>query len=220
MWRNILFFFLIFVVRSEAQTGRNPDPEAASILQQLEAKINGLDDVTYHFTLKIEIPEAESQTQTGQFLTKDHQFRLEVADFIFISDGKSQWVVNKETKEIQIHNYEPLDPSNLSHPSNLLAIYNNPDFDYRLEFEGAEGDRLIQQIEFKPLLKDSEYSKARVTLNKRSGFIDTIELLSKDGTRYLLNIDKTAVNQQPGIASFQVRKEDYPGYQIEDLRLE
>jgi hypothetical protein len=176
-------------------------------------------DVTYHFTLQIEIPEAETKVQKGLFYTKKEAYRLEVSDYILLTDGRFQWVVNKEAKEIQIHDFEPLDPENLSHPQNLLAIYNNPDFDYRLEFEGAQGEKMIQQIEFKPLKKDSEYAKARLTINKKTGFIDQIELLTKDGSRYLLMIEKTNGDQHLVQTLFQMKKEDFPNYQIEDLRL-
>ena len=144
---------------------------------------------------KLRFPKAETQLQKGRFYTKKEAYRLEVSDYILLTDGQFQWVVNKDSKEIQIHDFEPLDPEDLSHPQNLLAIYNNPEFDYRLEFEGAQGDKMIQQIEFKPLKKDSEYSKARLTINKKSGFIDQIELLTKDGSRYLLTIEKTNGNQ-------------------------
>jgi hypothetical protein len=78
---------------------------------------------------------------------------------------------------------------------------------------------MIQQIEFKPLKKDSEYAKARLTINKKTGFIDQIELLTKDGSRYLLMIEKTNGDQHLVQTLFQMKKEDFPNYQIEDLRL-
>lgn len=202
-----------------AQADREPDPRAKEILQQLEQKMNGYGDVTYQFSLKVELAEAEPQLMKGEFYTKGNQYRLDLSEIIFATDGESQWVVNKEAEEIQIHDYEPLDPTNLSHPQNLLAIYNNPDFDYRLEFEGAEADRMVQKIEFKPLKKDSEYSKARIIVDKRTGHIDSIEVFSKDGSRYFLTIEKTTTNQNLAPTIFQIRKEDFPGYHEEDLRL-
>ncbi|MCB0687812.1 MAG: outer-membrane lipoprotein carrier protein LolA, partial [Saprospiraceae bacterium] len=101
----------------------------------------------------------------------------------------------------------------------LLSIYNNPDFDYHLEFEGMEGTKMIQKIEFKPLSKDSEYTKARIIISQKTGLIDTIELFSKDGSRYYLHIDKTNSNQNLAASLFQIKKEDFPGYHQEDLRL-
>lgn len=220
MFRLIfLSVFLPICFSTAAQETRNPDPRAAEILEQLEKKINGYHDVTYHFILKIELPESKPQTMEGNFYTLGEQYRLDLTDMVFATDGKSQWVVNKEAEEIQIHDYEPLDPTNLSHPQNLLAIYENPEFDYRLEFEGAEGDKMVQKIEFKPLRRDSEYSKARIVLNSRNGLIDTIELFSKDGSRYFLTIDKTLHNQNLTPSFFQIKKEDFPGFHLEDLRL-
>lgn len=218
---RILIFLISFglILSLEAQVDREPDPRAKEILQQLEQKMNGYSDVTYQFSLKVEPAEAEPQMIQGEFYTKGNQYRLDLSDIIFVTDGQSQWVVNKEAEEIQIHDYEPLDPTNLSHPQNLLAIYNNPDFDYRLEFEGAEANKMVQKIEFKPLKKDSEYSKARIIIDKRTGHIDSIELFSKDGSHYLLTIEKTTTNQNLGAAMFQIKKEDFPGYHEEDLRL-
>ena len=218
---RLLSIALIFVLVSkvQAQASRDPDPRAAEILQQLEQKLNGYSDVEYQFTLKIELPEADAQTVKGEFYTRGIQYRLEVSDMIFATDGQSQWVVNKEAEEIQIHDYEALDPTNLSHPQNLLMIYNNPDFDYRLEFEGADCVKMVQKIEFKTLKKDSEYVKARIVVDKRTGYIDKIELFSKDGSRYFLTIDKTTGNQNLNASIFQIKKEDFPGYHEEDLRL-
>ena len=216
---RILMLLLLTTSGVMAQTDRNPDPEATKILQELEKKIENYADITYHFTLQIEIPEAKSQLQKGQFYSRKEAYRLEVSDYILLTDGRIQWIVNKDSKEIQIHDFEPLDPKDLSHPQNLLAIYNNPDFDYRLEFEGAQGDKMIQQIEFKPLKKDSEYAKARLTINKKSGFIDQIELLTKDGSRYLLTIEKTLGNQHLAQSLFQIKREDFPDFHLEDLRL-
>lgn len=219
MSRILLLLLLLPCTSIIGQTDRNPDAEATKILQELESKMDSYDDVTYQFTLKIEIPEADAQVQKGVFYTKREAYRLEVLDYLLLTDGRQQWVVNKDAKEIQIHDFEPLDRENLSHPQNLLAIYNNPEFDYRLEFEGAQSDKMIQQIEFKPLKKDSEYAKARLTINKKSGFIDQIELITKDGSRYMLTIERTTGNQKLATSLFQVRKEDFPNYQIEDLRL-
>ncbi|MBK8502842.1 MAG: outer membrane lipoprotein carrier protein LolA [Saprospiraceae bacterium] len=216
---RILLLLLLTCSGIIAQTDRNPDAEATKILQDLEKKMQNFADIIYHFTLQVEIPEAETQFQKGVFYTKKEAYRLEVSDYILLTDGRLQWVVNKEAKEIQIHDFEPLNSEDLSHPQNLLAIYNNPEFDYRLEFEGAQGDKMIQQIEFKPLKKDSEYTKARLTINKKSGFIDQIELLTKDGSRYFLTIEKTNGNQKLATSLFQVQKEDFPNYQFEDLRL-
>jgi len=217
-WLGIIILGL-FGMSAYGQAARDPDPRAVEILQQLEQKINGQNDVEYQFTLKIELPEADPQLVKGQFYTKGKQYRLELSDMIFATDGNSQWVVNKTAHEIQIHDYEALDPTNLSHPQNLLAIYNNPDFDYRLEFEGADGTKMVQKIEFKPLKRESEYAKARIVVDKRSGYIDMIELFSKDGSRYYLNIDKTTSNQNLAASIFRIKKEDFPGYHEEDLRL-
>ena len=83
-------------------------------------------------------------------------------------------------------------------PSTLLAIYDNPNFAYQLYFDGTKGGKEVQEIEFKPTDRFSEYSKARLTVDKQEHRIRTVEVFGKDGTRYLLTINDMADCGQRG----------------------
>lgn len=220
LMRIVSYIFCLIVLWSPttAQNDRNPDARATSILKNLEKNMQALTDVTYLFALDISRPETESQTKNGIFFTQGDKYRLELEPFLFITDATSQWVVDKKSLEIQIHDYiEQSD--DLTNPQNLLAIYNNENFDYRLLFEGAQGDMLIQQIEFKPLERTSEYSKGKLTIDKRTGYISEIEVFGKDGSKYMLHIKETKPNSGLVDSLFVVEDKDFSGFQKEDLRL-
>lgn len=216
---SILILVLALQNQVSGQEGRNPDPNAMKVLQALEKKVTGYKDLTYHFSLKVEIPESEPIFREGTFYTQGSKYRLEMGNYIFVTNGQSQWVVDKEASEVQIHDFEDIDENDLTHPQNLLALYNNPDFDYLLTYQGLENKKTVQKIEFKPLDRSSEYTKARLTIDQDQGLISYMEVFLKDGTRYHLTISDTLGNQNLAVSSFEVKKDDFPGYHIEDLRL-
>ncbi len=201
------------------QSVGSPDSAATKILQKLEAKINSFSDVKYTFTLNVDVPESDSVERKGQFYMQGASQRLELGEFLRVSNGEILWVVDKTAKEVQIHNFEAADQSNLADPKNLLALYKNPDYDYQLSFEGMSGMKMVQIVEFKPLDRSSEYSKAKLTIDKKTGLIDLMEVFGKDGTRYKLVIEETKNNQAPSASLFQVEEKDFKDYHFEDLRL-
>ena len=210
----ILIIFTAFIHSAFAQGDRNPDPEAEEILRNLAAKIDAYDNVTYDFTLTVEYPETKPEMQEGSFVQAGNKYRLTLPEFIIVTDGISQWVVDKGAQEVQVLDYESPDPNDITTPQGLLTIYQNPNFDYILSGESGQ----TQQIEFKPLDRNSEYSKARISVDKSRDALKMIEVFNKDGSRYYLNILDFKHNAGT-LPSFQVKKEDFSGYHFEDLRI-
>ncbi len=201
-----------------AQSSADSDARATTILTGLTERLSALQDFTYQFELRIHWPEAEDEVLHGSYQQRNSQYRLDLPDHLYTSDGLSQWIVDKQGEEVQIHDYVAPDGGDLSSPQGLLSIHESPDFAYRLDFEGVSAGRSVQRLEFKPLDPTSEYSKARLTLDSDSEQIEQIELFYKNGVRYNLAIVK--VEENGGLADdlFLVRQEDFPGYHIEDLR--
>lgn len=201
-----------------AQVGN--DPEAAKILESIAAKVKYYSDVTYHFELNIDLPEQELISQEGSYLQKGNHYRLEMPNMISLSNGETQWLIDREAEEVQIHTFLEDDKENLMNPTNLLSIYNNPQFEYMLTGEKAMGGRTIQQIEFKPKDKQSEYAKARMTVDKEKSEIISVEVFGKDGTTYIVNIKEVQPNQEPKADQFVFQETQFPNFHIEDLRID
>ncbi len=215
---HIVLFCLVIALAN--YLGAQPEAQATKILQDLESKIKSHQDITYEFTLKVEWPEDKPLVKKGIFYSRLESYRLDLPDFLIVTNLNDHWVVDKNGKEIQIHDYQTPDPSDLSSPQNILAIYKNPDYEYRLSYSGDRGGEQVHEIEFKPLDRYSEYSKARLTIDDTGNEINKIEVFVKDGTRYHLTIDKFTTDTNLEDSLFAVDVLDFPDYHVEDLRLE
>lgn len=203
-----------------AQTNAANDPEAAAILQQIAQKVEGYADVTYVFSLEINIPEQDLITQEGSYLQKGQHYRLEMPTMISMSDGNNQWLIDREAREVQIHKFQEDDKENLMNPTNLLSIYSNPQFEYMLSGEKTVGGKTVQQIEFKPKDKQSEYAKARMSVSKGTLSIERVEVFSKDGTQYVVKIKEMKPNLNPRVDTFVFQEDEFPNFHVEDLRID
>ncbi|MBL0119025.1 MAG: hypothetical protein IPP89_08590 [Saprospiraceae bacterium] len=74
-------------------------------------------------------------------------------------------------------------------------------------------------MECKPVKKGTEYSKARITVNKPTGELIAMEIFNKDGSRHTLNVSKTTFGKPGSATVFTFNKAKYPGYNVEDLRV-
>ena len=202
------------------QTLREPDPRATKILESIEKDNSKAKNVFYEFSLTMYFPEEKASVQNGTFTQSGRKYHLDLEAYAFVCDGISQWVVDKNNQEVQIHDYTEPDLGDVSTPQGLLKIYQNSQFDYQLVYEGVKHNQKIQQIEFKPLQKDTEYAKARLTLIDKTNQIQAIELFNKDGSRYHLEIVKYLKDQKLSDKTFIIAPSDFQGYHFEDLRIE
>ncbi|MDH3650261.1 MAG: outer membrane lipoprotein carrier protein LolA [Saprospiraceae bacterium] len=199
------------------ESPRNPDPEATELLVMLEKKFHESNSVLYEFSLTLDFPDQDPVVQEGTYLQSATKYRLEVSDYSFVTDGITQWVIDHPSKEIQLHDYTQPSENELSTPQSLLKIYTNPNFDYRL-LESQSSEQHL--VEFKPLKKGSDYIKARLKLNTTDHMIQEIELFNRDGSKFILAIHKVSFNTSFDTSSFRIDPVIYPGYHVEDLRIE
>lgn len=204
---------LVFISWSHLSSGQNDrvvDPDAQKILQQLEQNIEAQGHIHYTFQLGIYPPESDSIMQEGAYWQAGTSYHLELVDYVFLSNGISLWVVDKASREIQIHDYEEPDPAEVAHPQNLLKIHQNPNFRYRLVND--------EIIEFLPMEKDFEYFRAVMKVSEGPE-ISSINVWSKDGYQYEVQMSETSDHMAPTEQTFTLAESDYPDYHIEDLRI-
>ena len=195
------------------------DPATKLVLDKMKAKYNGYKTMEAEFSLTLELPEQAKEIQKGKLLQKGAKYRVEVNQQTVISDGKSLWVVLPKNKEVQINNVpDPDDDESMLSPQALFNIYQRKNFIYSLTNEYAQGKRIVQEIEFKPTDKYSEYTKLRLTLDKKTQDFIELKVFSKDASRYTLVMNKITPNQPIADSNFGFNKVNYPGYHIEDLR--
>jgi len=200
-------------------TAEDSDPEAKAILKALKNKYDAYKSLEANISLEIEIPQQPKETQKGTVSRAGDKYRFEIAGQSFISDGETLWIILGNNKEVQISNApEEGEETGMLTPQTLFSFYEGDDLVYFLTNEFTEGDRLVQQIEFKPLDEFADYSKLRMTIDKRKKEIIRIKAFGKDGSRYTFKLDNLTTNKTFPPSYFTFNKAEYPGYTIVDLR--
>jgi outer membrane lipoprotein-sorting protein len=227
--KNIFLLLMItmLTISGFAQTKANKDytkasdsdPKAKAILDKVRKKYEGFKSMEAAFTLEIEFPEQPKQSQKGKVARQDKKYRVEMDDQSMLSDGTAVWVIMPKNKEVQINPMpEKGEDDNLLSPENLFNFYNKGKFTFVLVNEYAQGGKVLQQIEFKPLEKNYEYSKVRMEVDKKTNEVYSVKAFGKDGSRYTLIVNQLTANKTFAANHFTFDKAKYAGYHIEDLR--
>jgi outer membrane lipoprotein carrier protein len=222
-----LFAFLLlgFVWPVLAQTNQyakpaDSDPEARSVLENLRKKYNAYQSLELSFTLTIEMPEEAPIKQQGKLAQKGDAYRVDLDEYHVRSDGKTVWMHLKRNKEVQIQNADAESMADLLSPKDLLAIYQSNEYVYVLVNEYSSGGRVLQEIEFKPTDRNSEYSKIRLSIDKGKGQMAQVKVFNRDGSRFTLDITAHTPNKTFPNTHFVWSKSECPDCYVEDLRID
>lgn len=215
-----LHFFSFSIAAQNFTTSDDSDPAAKKVLENMRQRYEGYRSLKAEFTLSLEIPEQPVSEQKGTLVQQGEKYRLKLDDRTLVSDGESVWLYMAKNKEVQINNAdEDNEPGTISSPKDLLRAYEWDNYVYVLVNEFAEQGRVVQQIEFKPTDRDSDFSKIRLTLDKKTLEVIRIKTFGKDGSRYTVTVEKLLPNTDVNAATFSFTKKECPDCHFEDLRL-
>lgn len=223
-----LAFSLLLSVVAFAQTKKNTfqsskdsDPAAKAILDKLKSKYNSYSALEATFTLGMKFPEMKEEIQQGKVIQQGNKYYAELASQVVVSDGKSIWTYLSQNKEVQIMDASSAkDLGGVQSPKDFLTIYEKEDFVYALVNEYTKGGVVFQEIEFKPTSKSSEYTKIRLTVDKKTVQPKSIETFNRDGSRYTMTMKNTVTNKKYPASTFVFQKAKYPGVRVVDLRVD
>lgn len=216
---TLLSVFSVSLFSQDFTKKNDSDPKAKAVLEKMRKKYESMSNLEADFSLVIEVPQQPAQTQKGKLIQQGDKYRLKLQDRTLVSDGKSVWLFIEKNKEVQINDAEEGSSGGISSPKDLLKAYEWDDYIYVLSQEFSENGRVVQQIEFKPTSKDSDYSKIRVTLDKKTSDVVSIKSFGKDGSRYTLTVTKLTPGKQVAASTFTFSKSECPDCHFEDLRL-
>lgn len=209
-----------FAQKNTYSAAKDSDAKAVSILNKIKTKYSSASQqITSAFSLKMEFPGQSTRLEKGTMIQLGPKFNLDIKDMAIINDGKTVWFVNKKQKEVQINDYVKGSNQGIVNPADFISQYEQKSFVAALTFEGAQSGKQVQIIECKPVKKNTEYSKARITVNKATNELIAMEIFNKDGSRHTLNVNKTTFAKAGSTTAFSFNKAKYPGYNVEDLRV-
>ena len=225
MYRSIFILLTLFsssflLAQSEYNNSEDSDPRAKAILETIRTNYESLETMQADFALEIEYPEEDKIIQKGKMWQQGDKYHVDMDEQAVISDGTTVWVHLKSNQEIQITNAASDDEEAMISPKDMLRMYEKDDHVFILTNEFKEEGKLVQQIEFKPMDPDAEYSKLRLTVDKKSKDIVRLKSFGKDGSRFTLKVNKQVVNQPIDATVFALDKSKYPDVQFEDLRID
>ena len=195
------------------------DPEAKKILDRVRKKYQAYKTVQIDFTLTTEVPGAGKESFKGSVSQQGKMFRLEMPQQIITTDGVTSWTYLSGLNEIQINDYDPDDDNGLLSPKQLLTRYQKGDFLYAITNKVTKNGRLYTHIEFKPLDRQSDYTKLRLVIDDKSSRIIRIKAFTRDGSRFTFSFSNTRINKPLEASYFRLNPKKYPDAHVEDLRL-
>ena len=217
---TILFLFLIFgCITGQSEVMETNDPAATRILDQIKADYDNLESIQLEFKLTMAFPEEGEEVQVGTMIQKGNQYKVDTKQQTIYSNGETVWMYIKGINEVQIDHVRA-DQAEMMSPKQIMSFYEKGDFIYLLTGESIKNGTIYHNIEFKPVDKDSEYSKMRVIVRKKDNQLEEIIVFSKDGSRFKLEIQNVKKNQKYNRNIFIFEPSMYPGIHIEDLRID
>jgi outer membrane lipoprotein-sorting protein len=221
MIRSISFLFVlaIFAPAIVAQDGSNQDPQAKKILQKLSEEYKVYNTMEVSFNLVLDLPDQAPETQKGTVIQKGDKYFLDLKDQAIYCNGKYVWLHLKDNNEVQINDLDEDAEDSFLTPRDMMTIYESDDYNYAVIGSEKKNGRTLTLIEFKPTNPDSEYSKLRLSVDTKKNRMSSMEVFSKDGSKYILTIDKVLSNKDYIDAIFAFDASRFPGIHVEDLRL-
>ena len=217
----LLFSSLTTIVAQTTTKAESSDPKAKVILDKLKKQYESYQSLDATFSLTIESSGSKiSEKNTGKISQQGDKYRLETDRELIICDGKTVWLYLKDKNQVQISDADPKDKNAIISPKQIMKMYDNKDFIYSLAGEGTEATKTCSFIEFKPVKKNSDYTKLRMAVDKSSQVV-SIKAFSRDASRYTMQINSLKPNP-PRYATnyFGFDKNDHKGVKIEDLRID
>lgn len=154
-----------------------------------------------------------SQSSSGTFTLKGNKFVLEMDQMKAWFDGKTQWAYMEENNEVSITEPSETELAQ-TNPMAILLGYKSKSI-VRFSKTKSTQNYIIDMI---PKVKNNDFVKIEVQVNKTSGNLVSIKLTDKKNTITLLSL----TNYQKGIKIsddvFVFNKSKFKGVTINDLR--
>lgn len=193
------------------------DPDAKSILDAVSRKFKTYSSVKADFSLKISTADSKVlDTKKGTVLLKGNKYQVMLSGQEVYCDGKTVWTYNKDTKEVQVNDYQANQGSIT--PARLFTNFYDKEFLYRLSGTSKLQNHPVDVIEMTPLDKSKPFFKVILQVDKQNKNLLSTEIFEKGGNRYTYDVSKFTPNTPAGDTDFVFDTKAHPGVEVVDLR--
>lgn len=217
-----IFIFVQYLVLGQSATmnkAKDSDPKANMILDKLKKQYDTYKSMEVKFEIDLELPGKAVEKQKGTVIQDGKKYQVKLQDQEIFADGKTIWVYLKKNKEVQITDMEEGEASAFMSPKQMMTMYDSGEFVYSIVEERKVGDAQFVDIEFKPLSKKTDYTKMRLTIDKKANKMVSLRVFSRDGSKYTLKVSEITPNKKYDSTMFTFNTKSVQGIHIEDLRM-
>lgn len=225
LWMVLYLFLGSFLMgfgqsNNTMTTASDNDPKAKIILDKLKKQFDTYASLELNFEFQLELPGKPVETQKGKLIQDGVKYAVIMKDQEIYADGKSTWLYLKNKKEVQLTDFDESGSDSFLSPKQMLALYQSGDYVYSILEERKAGKNTFTDIEFKPLKKQADFSKLRLTVNKTDNSMVTLRVFLRDGSRYVLKMESLIPNKKYAPETFILNSKELKGVHIEDLRMD
>jgi len=214
--KNYLILLLLFCSGIITYTQAQNDAEATALLTKMSAKYKALPATQTNFTLSIHEPEAKNDvSKKGVLILKGSKFTLKIDNLVSTCDGKNIWNYLPLDKQIQISLYDK-DDEGIS-PEKFFTLWQK-NFIYRVKESATVKGKACTIIELSPTLKNVNYFKVELCIEKESLTPLCFRVFEKNGVRTTYTIDSIVPATDVNDKTFSFDPKKYPGVEVVDLR--
>lgn len=206
--------------RGQMLSAADNDPKATKILDKIRKEFESFKSMEADFNLTIALPEQDAEIQKGKIIQQGNMFVLDLDQQSIYSNGEAVWLHIKKNNEVQINDADDGEGTGMLSPKDMMTIYESGDYVYFISDRPIVDGKRMTQIDFKPLDSESEYFKIILLAEKSTNKMAQMEVFSKDGSRYVLEINNIVPNRDYDPSVFKFDETKYPGIYIEDLRID
>lgn len=217
--RSLLTLSFLVLLGWSNNTFAQNDPKAKSILDGVTKKVSALKSMKANFSLKLTGGKGGNVTDTrkGSIALKGQKYHVVLGNQEIMCDNKTVWTYNKETKEVQVANYNPgeqsMSPAKLFQPS-----FFDKEYTYAYKGERKEGGKNCDIIELTPRDKSKPIARIEMMIDKATSMIAGGNYWEKNGNKYAITISNIVQNAEIPDGMFSWNPKDHPGVEVVDLR--
>ncbi len=199
---------------------QDSDPEALNIINGIRTKYDAFNTMEAEFMLDISLPGQPLESQKGNIKRQGDLVRFKLGDQEGIINEQAAYIIQHGNKEVMINNLpDPEETSGMLTPQTLFNFYEGDNYVLALQGEEIVAGRTLQVIELKPVNREnSEFTKLRLLADKKRNELVSIKAFTRDGANFTFHLKKTTGNVALAATTFVFRKDEFPGYYVEDLR--
>lgn len=213
-----IFSFLFFFSLLGIQWGHAQfDKPSAEVLEKVSKKYQTYRTVTADIRLTILNSGGTEEIHQGTLSMEraSGKYLIRLAGREIINDGKTQWTVLTDQKEVQVTDADQ-DESQLS-PASLFTFFQNG---YSGDYMGNRqvGNKRLIGVSLTPLASNSNVKKIELYIEPESYKVEQAKVYDVNGGEYLYALQNLKVNTPLPYQTFLFNPKLYQGMEIVDLR--